>query len=88
MPKFAKLDPKDVAIGRGRAAAEARKPYVDALSAGQAGKIELERGEKAAIVKRRLQEASRETGIKIRSSWEDKSQRALLWKRTARRARP
>jgi hypothetical protein len=34
---------------------------------------------------RRLQEASRETGIKIRSSWEDKSQRALLWKRTAKR---
>ena len=85
MPKFSKLDPKDVSIGRGRAAAEARKPYVDALSAGQAGKIELERGEKAAIVKRRLQEAFRETGIKIRSSWEDKSQRALLWKRTARR---
>ncbi len=85
MPKFAKLDPKDVAVGRRRAAAEARKPYVDALSAGQAGKIELERGEKAAIVKRRLQEASRETGIKIRSSWEDRSQRALLWKRTPRR---
>ena len=42
-------------------------------------------GEKAAIVKRRLQEASRETGIKIRSSWEDKSQRALLWKGTAKR---
>ena len=41
--------------------------------------------EKAAIVKRRLQEASRETGIKIRSSWGDKSQRALLWKRTAKR---
>ncbi len=85
MPKFVKLDPKDVAIGRGRAAAEARKPYVDALSASQAGKIELERGEKAAIVKRRLQEASRETGIKVRSSWEDKSQRALLWKRTSKR---
>ncbi len=85
MPKFTKLDPKDVAVGRGRAAAEARKPYIEALSAGQAGKIELERGEKAAIVKRRLQEASRETGIKIRSSWEDKSQRALLWKRTAKR---
>ena len=85
MPKFAKLDPKDVAIGRGRAAAEARKPYVDALSAGQAGKIELERGEKATVVKRLLQEASRETGIKVRSSWEDKTQRALLWKRTAKR---
>ena len=66
MPKFVKLDPKDVAIGRGRAAAEARQPYIDALSASQAGKIELERGEKAAIVKRRLQEASRETGIKVR----------------------
>ena len=85
VPKFAKLDPKDVAVGRGRAAAEARKPYIDALSGGPAGKIELERGEKSAIVKRRLQEASRETGIKIRSSWEDKTQRALLWKRTSKR---
>ena len=47
--------------------------------------IRLERGEKSAIVKRRLQEASRETGIKVRSSWEDKTQRALLWKRTAKR---
>ena len=86
MPKFAKLDPKDVAVGRGRGAAEARKPYIDALKAGQAGKIELDRGEKPAIVKRRLQEASRETGISVRSSWEDPSQRALLWKRTGRKS--
>ena len=86
VPKFAKLDPKDVAVGRGRAAAEDRKPYIEALKAGQAGKIELGRGEKATVVKRRLQEASRESGIKIRSSWEDKSQRVLLWKRTGRKS--
>ena len=82
MPKFAKLDPKDVAVGRGRAAAEARAPFIAALKAGAAGRIELERGEKPAIVKRRLQEASRETGIKIRSSWENP--RSLVWKRTGR----
>ena len=82
MPKFAKLDPKDVAVGRGRAATEARRPYVEALRGGQAGKIELARGERASVVKRRLQEASREAGIRIRSSWEDASQRVLYWKRT------
>lgn len=80
MPKFAKMDPKDVAVGRGRAAVAAREPYIQALKAGAAGRIELERGEKQAIVKRRLQEASRESGIKIRSSWE--SPRSLVWKRT------
>ncbi len=82
MPTFAKLDPKDVAVGRGRAAAEARRPYLDALRGGPAGKIELGRGEKATVVKRRLQEASREAGIRIRSSWADAGQRVLYWKRT------
>ena len=80
MPKFEKLDPKDVAVGRSRAAAAAREPYVQALRAGAAGRIELERGEAQAVVKRRLQEAARESGIKIRSSWE--SSRSLVWKRT------
>ena len=80
MPKFEKLDPKDVAVGRGRTAAAEREPYVQALKAGAAGRIELERNETQAVVKRRLQEAARESGIKIRSSWE--SPRSLVWKRT------
>ncbi len=84
MAKFTKLNPKDVALGRGRATAEARKPYIEAVRSGQAGKIELTRGEKSATVKWLLQEASREAGIKVRSSWEDTSQRVLLWKRTGR----
>jgi hypothetical protein len=82
LPKFAKLDPKDVAVGKGRAAAEERKPYVEALKVGAAGRIELEKGEKPAIVKRRLQEAAREAGVKIRSSWENP--KSLVWKRTGR----
>ncbi|MCY4639662.1 MAG: hypothetical protein OXC94_04910 [Chloroflexi bacterium] len=80
MPRFEKMDPKDVAVGRGRAAMAERAPYIAALRAGDAGRIELQRGEKQAVVKRRLQEASREIGIKIRSSWE--SPRTLVWKRT------
>ena len=80
MPKFEKVDPKDVAVGRGRAAMAERAPYIEALKAGAAGRIELQRGERQAIVKRRLQEASRECGIKIRSSWENP--RMLVWKRT------
>jgi hypothetical protein len=85
MPKFTKLNPNDVAIGRGRAALEARPPYIEALKVGDAGKIELQRGDKPATVKRLLQEASKHTGIKIRSSWADNSQKILLWKRTGGR---
>ena len=63
-------------------AAAARAPYVQALMSGDAGRIELERGETQAVVKRRLLEAARESGIRIRSSWE--SPRSLVWKRTGR----
>lgn len=68
MPTFVKLDPKDALVGRSRAAAAAREPYVQALMAGDAGRIELERGETQGVVKRRLQEAARGSGITIRSS--------------------
>ena len=81
MPKFTKLAPNDVVLGRGRSAAETRKPFVEAINGGQAGRIELERGEKPATVKRMLQEASKQAGVPVRSSWEDATQRALLWKR-------
>jgi hypothetical protein len=85
MPKFTKLNANEVEIGRGRAALEARKAFVEAIKAGDAGKIELERGDRPAVVKRRLSEASKELGIKVRSSWADKSQRELVWKRTGRK---
>ncbi len=84
MPKFTRLDPKDVHIGRGRDAYEARQPYRDALSSGDAGRIELVRGEKATAVKHQLRLASKEVGRKVRSSWEDRQQRALLWKKVGR----
>ena len=51
MPTFTKVNPDDVAVGRGRAGAERRKPYIEALNAGDAGSVELERGEKPATVK-------------------------------------
>lgn len=84
MPKFTRLDPSQVAVGRGRAALEARKPYIEALQAGDAGSIELQRGEKPAAVKRLLSEAAKGAGIRIRSSWTDTAQRELVWKKTGR----
>ena len=84
MPKFTKLSPKDVHIGRGRTAHENRQPYRDALTGSDAGRIELERLEKATAVKHQLGLASKEVGIKVRSSWEDRRQRVLLWKRVGR----
>ena len=84
MPKFAKLNPKDVHIGRGRSAYEARQPYRDVLAGSDAGRIELGRGEKATAVKHQLRLASHEVGTKVRSSWEDMQQRVLLWKKAGR----
>ncbi len=81
MPKFTAMKPSEILVGRARLAAEERKSYVDALRSAEASKVELARGEKSARVKRLLSEASKESGTRIRSSWEDKSQRVLLWKK-------
>ncbi len=84
MPTFTKLDPKDVHIGRGRSAYEARQPYREALAGSDAGRIELGRSETATAVKHQLRLASNEVGIRVRSSWDDKRQRVLLWKKVGR----
>ena len=49
-----------------------------------AGKLELSRGENPTRVKRLLAEAAKEGGTKVRSSWEDKTHRILLWKKVGR----
>ena len=85
MATFTKLNPQDVVLGRGLAAREARKPYIEAISASDAGQIELERGEKPATVKRLLQEAAEESGVRLRSSWGDQRKTVLLWKKSGRR---
>lgn len=84
MAQFTTLDPKNVKLGRSRAADEARRPFREALQAGDAGRVELERGEKAATVKRLLAESAREVGVRVRSSWEDGQQRVLLWKKVGK----
>ena len=80
MPTFRPVDPADVVIGRVRASAETRTPYIEALRAGDAGSVQLERGEKPAAVKRLLQEAACREDLRIRSSWRDGRQRVLVWK--------
>jgi hypothetical protein len=82
MPKFTKLNPAEVHVGRGRTAFEARKNFVDAVKSGDAGRIDLDRGDKPATVKRLLQEAAKEAGVKVRSTWTDPSQKTLIWKKT------
>ncbi|MQA00080.1 MAG: hypothetical protein GEU80_12265 [Dehalococcoidia bacterium] len=81
MPKFTKLSPNEVVLGRGRAAAIARKPYIEVIQDSEAGMIELDTSERPATVKRLLREAAKEVGVKVRSSWTDDRQRALVWKR-------
>jgi hypothetical protein len=82
MPKFEALNPDDVQVGRGRTTTEARLEFRKAIEGSQAGKIVLERTDRPSTVKRLLAEASKESGIKVRSSWEDKKQMVLYWKRT------
>lgn len=82
MPKFRTLDPSQVHVGRGKDAAAARVQFVKAIESGDAGRIDLEADDNPAVVKRRLREASKILGIKVRSSWADSSQTSLLWKRT------
>ena len=85
MPKFTKLNPNEVRIGRGRAAFEARKKYIEAVRASDAGQVDLEHGDRPTAVKRLLQEAAKEAGLKVRSSWTDNSQKTLIWKKTGRK---
>lgn len=85
MPKFTRMDPADVLIGRGCAAAEQRRPFIEALRAGDAGSVELDRGEKPATVKRMLQDAARRENVRIRSSWTDGQERVLVWKKVGTR---
>jgi hypothetical protein len=85
MARFTKLNPGEVVVGRGRAALEARRPFTEALGTADAGKIELERGEKPATVKRLLQDAAKESGMRIRSSWGDTRQQVLFWKKVGSR---
>jgi hypothetical protein len=84
--KFTQLKSEDVRIGRERSAVEARKPYVEALKASDAGQVELDRGEVPSTVKRRLADAAAELGVKVRSSWTDSKQHTLVWKKSSRKA--
>lgn len=85
MPKFTKLNPDEVQIGRGREAAQQRQLYVEAIKSSDAGRIELARGERAGTAKRLLAEASKVARIKVRSTFEDGRRRVLIWKRTGLR---
>jgi hypothetical protein len=80
MARFTALKPDEVTVGRGRLARALREPYVAALREGEAGKVELERGEKPATAKRLLQESAREVSVRIRSSYVEK-ENAIYWKK-------
>ena len=84
MAIFTPKEASEVLIGRERASAQERAMYSEALRGSDAGMIELTRGEKASRIKRLLAEASKETGIRVRSTWEDKNQKILLWKRVGK----
>ncbi len=85
MAKFRALDPKSVVLGRGISAREARRPYIEALRQGDAGRVDIERGERPGSVKRHLQAAAKEVGVRVRSSWADGKQQSLYWKKARSR---
>ncbi|MDP2326884.1 MAG: hypothetical protein Q8M79_02225 [Dehalococcoidia bacterium] len=82
MPRFKKLDPDQVMVGRGPARIS-REPYLKAIQASEAGAIELEANDRPGTVKRLLREAAKDLGLSVRSSWQDETQRVLLWKKSA-----
>jgi hypothetical protein len=79
MPKFTELNPADVVLGRGIATKARREPFIAAVTADEAGAIELERGESKSQVKRDLAFAAKAAGVRVRSSWV--GDRTLVWKR-------
>jgi len=81
MPRFKKLDPSEVVVGRGPAKIS-REPYLKAIQSAEAGSIELDEEDRPGTVKRLLREAAKDLGIKIRSSWADDTQRVLVWKKS------
>lgn len=81
MPRFKKLDPAEVVVGRGPAKIS-REPYVKAIQNADAGSIELDDEDRPGTVKRLLREAAKDLGVKIRSSWSDDTQRVLVWKKS------
>ena len=81
MPRFKKLDPAEVVVGRGPAKIS-REPYLKAIQSGDAGSIELDDSDRPGTVKRLLREAAKDLGIKVRSSWADDTQRVLVWKKS------
>lgn len=84
MPTFTTRDPAETMIGRERGAAAARAPYVQAVTAWEAGRIDLEPSEIPSTVKRRLTVAAHAAGLRVRSSYvEEGRARYVVWKRTA-----
>jgi hypothetical protein len=81
MPRFKKLDPSEVIVGRGPAKIS-REPYLKAIQSAEAGSIELDAEDRPGTVKRLLREAARDLGVKIRSSWADDTQSVLVWKKS------
>lgn len=81
MPRFKKLDPSEVVVGRGPAKIS-REPYLLAIREAEAGAIELDDMDRPGTVKRLLREAARDLGVKVRSSWSDEGQRTLVWKKS------
>lgn len=81
MPRFRKLDPSEVVVGRGPAKIS-REPYIKAIQTTDAGAIELDEQDRPGTVKRLLREAARDLGVRVRSSWADDTQRVLVWKKS------
>ena len=77
MSKFTALNPDHVGIIDH---AEARRPYIEAVRSSDAGRIDIEPDDDPVLVRRLLNEAARELGIRIGSVWAEPD-RVLLWRR-------
>jgi hypothetical protein len=79
MPRFTPLPADQVHVGRDRLHVLALAPFIEALKEMEAGRIDLEAGEKPMTVKRLLGAAAHAHGLTTRSSVIDHG-KALVFK--------
>lgn len=80
MPEFRNVNPEEALVGRTAIAQRALAPYLATLEDGDAGIIYLSsESDKTATVKRRLAEAAKRKGVRVRSSVTEAGD--VVWKK-------
>lgn len=81
-------DPRSIKVGRALRNLEAMEPYREVLTKYPAGQVVIEEGDDPKRVHRLVARAAKESGVKVRCSW-NKEKTILYWvKQTGRASAP